>query len=90
MTAIPIANFRKNALIKVNLTYGKGISMSEMIYLTLKGNKQELSLRVVRAMIQLVINIKMVIRSDTCLLNNYDLARKQNVSHAPFILIKSR
>ncbi|WP_336432944.1 type VI secretion system tube protein TssD [Providencia stuartii] len=64
--------------------------MSEMIYLTLKGNKQGLisadcsSYDSIGNKYQEGHEDQMVVYSTI-----YDLARKQNVSHAPFILIKA-
>ncbi|MBS3846153.1 MULTISPECIES: Hcp family type VI secretion system effector [Morganellaceae] len=64
--------------------------MSEMIYLTLKGNKQGLisagcsSYDSIGNKYQDGHKDQILVYSTT-----YDLARKQNVSHAPFILIKA-
>ncbi|HIE1619922.1 TPA: Hcp family type VI secretion system effector [Proteus mirabilis] len=64
--------------------------MSEMIYLTLKGNKQGLisagcsSYDSIGNKYQDSHRDQILVYSTT-----YDLARKQNVSHAPFIMIKA-
>ncbi|HIE0441528.1 TPA: Hcp family type VI secretion system effector [Proteus mirabilis] len=64
--------------------------MSEMIYLTLKGNKQGLisagcsSYDSIGNKYQGSHRDQILVYSTT-----YDLARKQNVSHAPFIMIKA-
>ena len=64
--------------------------MSEMIYLTLKGNKQGLisagcsSYDSIGNKYQDSHRDQILVYSTT-----YDLAKKQNVSHAPFIMIKA-
>ena len=64
--------------------------MSEMIYLTLKGNKQGIisawcsSYDSIGNKYQDSHRDQILVYSTT-----YDLARKQNVSHAPFIMIKA-
>ena len=64
--------------------------MSEMIYLTLKGNKQGLisagcsSYDSIGNKYQDSHRDQILVYSTT-----YELARKQNVSHAPFIMIKA-